>query len=417
MGRIGDTVGRKRALEVSIALMLLPSFLIGCLPSYQVWGLKTTILLIILRLMQGLAVGGELVGAYIYTIEATGGKDRGFWGAMCKASGNLGTTLGMGVSALLRYYLSKQDLHTWGWRVPFLSGILFGVIGIWLRSKLDDDEGVPLESSTIYKERCVEGTHPLLNTEQEIKVGNNRANDSNLNRLFGCFITKNSSSQVAKADNEETRNPLMESKNVGGRVWGAIDNQGDDKVNKNPTLDTMNKNWRELLLVAFVASFWCCSYYTSFVWIMYFTGSSLIGGDGVPSAWLINFLMNCALVCLFPLGGALGDLAGKLIENEDKGFRLLMQIGTLVMIITAVPAFGLVSYIFHNYISLLTLSLSSTSHLDIILTHLIVNLYQNTCFYLQNVLHLCHLFERQFIFIYSMIDEVYGLTCITLLSH
>ena len=338
MGRIGDTVGRKKALEVSIALMLLPSFFIGCLPSYQVWGLKTTILLIILRLMQGLAVGGELVGAYIYTIEATGGKDRGFWGAMCKASGNLGTTLGMGVSALLRHYLSKQDLYTWGWRVPFLSGILFGVIGIWLRSKLDDDEGVPFQVDEIRKEKISESASLLTSTE------GSRANNSVQNEVFSWLPSKDVvSGEIANTDVEEIRNPLMIDKKAVISEWSATDNQGDSAVNKTPTLDTMNKNWRELLLVAFVASFWCCSYYTSFVWIMYFTGSSLVGGDGVPSAWLINFLMNCALVCLFPLGGALGDLAGKLIGNEDRGFCVLMQLGTVVMIITAVPAFGLVS--------------------------------------------------------------------------
>ena len=338
MGRIGDTVGRKKALEVSIALMLLPSFFIGCLPSYEVWGLKTTILLIILRLMQGLAVGGELVGAYIYTIEATGGKDRGFWGAMCKASGNLGTTLGMGVSALLRYYLSKQDLYAWGWRVPFLSGILFGVIGIWLRSKLDDDEGVPLQDSIISKEKLSEGATLLPSTDQHSRI------DCNQSEVFSWLHSKDVvSGQITNTDIEEIQNSLIIDKKADVRECSATGNQGDSPINKTPTLDTMNKNWRELLLVAFVASFWCCSYYTSFVWIMYFTGSSLIGGDGVPSAWLINFLMNCALVCLFPLGGALGDLAGKLIGNEDRGFCVLMQLGTVVMIVTAVPAFGLVS--------------------------------------------------------------------------
>jgi len=72
MGWIGDTVGRQRALEISIALMLLPSFLIGCLPSYHIMGWYATAALVFLRLLQGIAVGGELVGAFIYTIEATG---------------------------------------------------------------------------------------------------------------------------------------------------------------------------------------------------------------------------------------------------------------------------------------------------------------------------------------------------------
>jgi MHS family proline/betaine transporter-like MFS transporter len=102
MGWIGDTIGRQRALEISIALMLLPSFLIGCLPSYRLLGWTATVLLVFLRLLQGVAVGGELVGAFIYTIEATAGRDISLWGAACKATGNLGTSLGMGTAVLLR---------------------------------------------------------------------------------------------------------------------------------------------------------------------------------------------------------------------------------------------------------------------------------------------------------------------------
>lgn len=328
MGRIGDTVGRKKALEVSIALMLLPSFLIGCLPAYRQWGLKTTIFLVLLRLMQGLAVGGELVGAYIYTIEAAGGIDRGFWGAMCKASGNLGTTLGMGVAALLRCYLSREALYSWGWRIPFLSGVLFGVIGIWLRSKLDDDDGIPqpVENG---KERD-EVSNLLVSAESDVVTGSGSTK--------GYWARSGTAPQ--ELENDEIKNPLM---NRGAStIKIEFTTSSDDLDSTAPTLDTFRNNWRELILVVFVASFWGCTYYTSFVWIMYFMGSSLVGGTGVPSAWLINFLMNCVLVCFFPVGGALGDYMGRVLANEDKGFRVVMQIGTVLMMILAVPAFGLV---------------------------------------------------------------------------
>jgi MFS family permease len=141
IGWVGDRFGRRKALEISIALMLFPSFLIGCLPPYRTIGISATIMLIILRLIQGLAVGGELVGAFIYTIENTGGVHRGFWGACCKASGNMGSTIGMGVAALLRYFLAPEDFYSWGWRLPFLSGIVFGAVGIWLRAQLGAEEG------------------------------------------------------------------------------------------------------------------------------------------------------------------------------------------------------------------------------------------------------------------------------------
>ena len=340
MGRIGDTVGRKKALEVSIALMLLPSFLIGCLPAYRQWGLKTTIFLVLLRLMQGLAVGGELVGAYIYTIEAAGGVDRGFWGAMCKASGNLGTTLGMGVAALLRCYLSHEALYSWGWRLPFLSGVLFGVIGIWLRSKLDDDDNVP-QSLEIGKEKD-EVSNLLVTPESDAVAGSGSAK--------GYWARAGTAPQELEL--EEIRNPLM-TRGASGKKMEFL-TSSDDLDSTAPTLDTFRNNWRELILVVFVASFWGCTYYTSFVWIMYFMGSSLVGGTGVPSAWLINFLMNCILVCFFPVGGALGDFMGRVLENEDKGFRVVMQVGTVLMMITAVPAFGLVSFLNKITITIIT---------------------------------------------------------------
>ena len=89
MGYIGDTYGRKKALEISIILMLAPSFVIGCLPTYNQWGYSVTAILVLCRLLQGIAVGGELVGAFIFVLEATPAENRGFWGAACKSSGRL----------------------------------------------------------------------------------------------------------------------------------------------------------------------------------------------------------------------------------------------------------------------------------------------------------------------------------------
>jgi len=140
MGYIGDTFGRKRALELSIILMLVPSFLMGCLLPYRTMGISATVLMILLRLLQGLAVGGELVGAFVFTIEATCGRNRGFWGAVCKSTGIWGTAIGMGLVAILRISLSTTQMKEWGWRIPFLSTLLMGITGIWLRSFLVESE-------------------------------------------------------------------------------------------------------------------------------------------------------------------------------------------------------------------------------------------------------------------------------------
>eukprot|EP00039_Didymoeca_costata_P013016 m.191893 g.191893 ORF g.191893 m.191893 type:complete len:487 (+) comp15650_c0_seq6:86-1546(+) len=148
MGKIGDRVGRKRALEISIALMLFPSFLMGFIPTYSQIGLAAPIILVLIRLTQGVATGGELVGAFIYLIEASPENKRGFWGAVCFSSAIMGTALGAGVGALVRELLEDDEINTIfgngkaidviGWRIPFWASAILGVIGVWLRRGLHD---------------------------------------------------------------------------------------------------------------------------------------------------------------------------------------------------------------------------------------------------------------------------------------
>ncbi len=95
IGFIGDTLGRKRALELSIAMMMFPSLAIGCLPTYEFGGIYVTVGLVALRLIQGLAVGGEMVGAFVFTIESTGGRDAGLWGSVTKSTSLIGNALGI----------------------------------------------------------------------------------------------------------------------------------------------------------------------------------------------------------------------------------------------------------------------------------------------------------------------------------
>jgi MFS transporter, MHS family, proline/betaine transporter len=140
MGWIGDKYGRKVALELSIFCMVVPSFLMGCLPTFSQIGYSASAVLIFLRLLQGLAVGGEMIGAYIYTIEACESRDCGYWGGVCKATALTGTVIGMAFVTLLRELLTPSDLYQWGWRIPFLSSMLVGSIGIYLRSYLHESE-------------------------------------------------------------------------------------------------------------------------------------------------------------------------------------------------------------------------------------------------------------------------------------
>lgn len=153
IGYIGDTMGRKRALEISILMMLVPSFLMGCLPNHSQIGGWAPFLLILLRLIQGLAVGGELISAFIFVIESAPPKEKILWGGASHIPAEAGCLLGMVVAAIARSSLDKSDLASYGWRICFWLGILFGVAGVYLRRGITDSD--EFEDALMHDERVI----------------------------------------------------------------------------------------------------------------------------------------------------------------------------------------------------------------------------------------------------------------------
>lgn len=133
LGYIGDTYGRKKALELSIFLMAFPTFLLGCLPPYSKVGNLSFVLLILVRLLQGLSVGGQLMSSLVFTVENQPKEKWGLYGSYVMAAANAGTLLGGVVAYLLKANLTPEQLISWGWRVPFLFGILASLAGIYLK--------------------------------------------------------------------------------------------------------------------------------------------------------------------------------------------------------------------------------------------------------------------------------------------
>jgi len=133
LGHIGDKHGRHTAMVISVAAMAIPTFLVGVLPTYATLGLAAPILLLLLRMIQGLSVGGEYTTSIIYMIEHTEPRRRGFIGSFAVSGAVGGMLLGSGFGALLAALLSDQALQAWGWRVPFLVGFLIGLAGLYLR--------------------------------------------------------------------------------------------------------------------------------------------------------------------------------------------------------------------------------------------------------------------------------------------
>ncbi|MCF7791129.1 MAG: MFS transporter [Victivallales bacterium] len=138
LAHFGDKYGRKKIFTLTVFLMAVPTFLIGVLPTYSQIGPMATILLLILRICQGLAVGGEIPGSstFVYEHMANNRKAIGLSSLFSGLVG--GVLLGSLIGALITHTVSKEVLITWGWRIPFLLGGVMGLIGIYIRTKLSE---------------------------------------------------------------------------------------------------------------------------------------------------------------------------------------------------------------------------------------------------------------------------------------
>jgi MFS transporter/sugar transport protein len=137
-GRIGDLVGRKYTFLVTMGIMGLSTFAVGLLPGYAAAGVAAPILLVALRLLQGLALGGEYGGAATYVAEHAPAGRRGLYTSFIQTTATLGLFLALIVVISLRTWLGEEAFADWGWRLPFLLSILLLAVSLWIRMKLEE---------------------------------------------------------------------------------------------------------------------------------------------------------------------------------------------------------------------------------------------------------------------------------------
>jgi MFS transporter, MHS family, proline/betaine transporter len=138
IGHIGDRYGRRAALTFSVAAMAVPTFLIGLLPGYETLGLLAPIALTLLRMVQGLSVGGEYTSSMVFLIEHAPHGRRGLMGALISCGACGGILLGSAVGASFASTMSTAALEAWGWRIPFLLGLVVGIAGYLLRRHVQE---------------------------------------------------------------------------------------------------------------------------------------------------------------------------------------------------------------------------------------------------------------------------------------
>ncbi len=135
-GRLGDLVGRKYTFLVTIVIMGVSTFIVGLLPSYATIGIAAPIILIALRLLQGLALGGEYGGAATYVAEHAPHGKRGLYTSFIQTTATLGLFLSLLVILGTRSYLGTEAFESWGWRIPFLLSIVLLGVSVWIRPQL-----------------------------------------------------------------------------------------------------------------------------------------------------------------------------------------------------------------------------------------------------------------------------------------
>jgi MFS transporter, MHS family, proline/betaine transporter len=133
IGHVGDRFGRRAALTFSVAAMAIPTFLIGLLPGYAAIGRLAPVALILLRIVQGLSVGGEYTSSMVFLVEHAPAGRRGLMGALAACGATGGILLGSAVGAAFAASMSADTLAAWGWRIPFLLGLVVGLAGYILR--------------------------------------------------------------------------------------------------------------------------------------------------------------------------------------------------------------------------------------------------------------------------------------------
>lgn len=166
MAHFGDKVGRKQMFTLSVALMALPTFIIGILPTYETIGMLAPILLLLMRMLQGAAIGGEMPGAWVFIAEHTPKNRYGFGVGTLTSGITGGILLGFIVTIIIDMFFNTQEVLDYAWRIPFIIGGVFGVISVYLRRFLSE--------TPIFKElaarKALEKNIPVVSVMKNHKI-------------------------------------------------------------------------------------------------------------------------------------------------------------------------------------------------------------------------------------------------------
>lgn len=137
-GPLGDRIGRTKVLSITVIMMAIGTFLLGFIPSYASIGVWAPVLLVVCRVIQGFSTGGEYAGAMTFIAEYSPDRRRGFFGSFLESGTFIGYALGATVATVIPLVSTPAFASTWGWRIPFFLALPLGVVGVYLRVKLEE---------------------------------------------------------------------------------------------------------------------------------------------------------------------------------------------------------------------------------------------------------------------------------------
>jgi MHS family proline/betaine transporter-like MFS transporter len=261
--------------------MAAATTLMGCLPTYSQIGNSAILLLLMVRMLQGLSVGGQLMSSLVFTLE---GKPHGKWGVFgsaVMACTNVGTFLGGVVAYMLRAILKEEQLLSWGWRQPFLSGICISLCGIYLKYFCKRDE-------------IFTGHHAPVPTSETSESDSDGVHTSATVYLkYFCKHDEIFTGHHAPVPTSET----SESDSDGVHTSATVDHLTHANGNQQPSnplrIAFSAKNRRSLLASSMVPMVWSGGFYLCFVWMAFYMTDLL--RPPVPGAFGVN---SCSLLLL-----------------------------------------------------------------------------------------------------------------------
>ncbi len=236
-GHFGDKVGRKKMLVTSLMLMGGATIAIGLLPTYATIGLAAPILLLVMRLLQGFAVGGEWGGAVLMAAEHGQDQHRGFWSSWPQAGVAMGNLLATGVLWVLAGVQSQETFLAWGWRVPFLLSAVLVLVGLWVRLSIEESPVFAEAKAEIAEKQATASHMPLLevikNYPREVFIAMGMRMAENISYYIFTIVVITYITTYAGQD----KGPILQALLIGSAVhfvWIPLVGAISDKVGRRP---------------------------------------------------------------------------------------------------------------------------------------------------------------------------------------